>query len=306
MSGNGLFSHGNYLDTLPRMAVFAAVVREGGFSKAASALGVSKSNVSKQVTRLEEQLGVRLLSRTTRVVRPTEAGELYYERCVELLRLAQEAGNALGEIQQQPVGRVRISVPVDFGREFLAEPIADYLARFGRINAVVDVSDRQVDIVAEGFDLAIRVGAVSVADLVVRRLMETRRLVVASPAYLAAHGTPTRPEELTSHECLLYDYQASADRWVFRRDSRRVDVRVAGRVRSNNGDLLAAAACAGVGIAWLPDFVARRHLEAGTLVSVLDSDCREVSVVNAVLPARRHLPAKIRELLSVLEHHLAS
>ena len=286
------------------MALFAAVVREGGFGKAAAALGVSKSYVSKQVTRLEESLGARLLARTTRVVKPTEAGELYYERCVEMIRIAEEAQGALSAIQQQAVGRVRVSVPVSFGRLFLHRPLVRYLREFPRVDAVVDVSDRQVDVLLEGIDLAIRVGVVRNPDLIVHRLMDTRHIVVASPAYLARASRPTHPEELRDHECLLYQYQAAMDHWVFHRDGRRLEVPVRGRFRANNGDLLAEAACAGLGIAWLPQFVVRHHLETGDLIPLLAAQCRETSVVNAVLPARKHVPVKVRELIRVLGEEL--
>ncbi len=303
-SGNTLFFSENYLELLPRMALFSAVVREGGFGKAAAAQGVSKSYVSKQVAQLEESLGVRLLTRTTRSVHLTEAGELYYERCQEMLRSAKLAQDAVGSVQEEAVGRLHISVPVSFGRDFLHAPLIKYLERYPRIDAVLQMSDQQVDIVREGIDLAIRVGPVHSPDLVIHQLMETRRMVVASPAYLEKHGVPRAPEELRAHTCLLYEYQSSPGRWVFQRNGQRVEVQVAGRLIANNGDFLAEAACAGLGLAWLPDFVARKYLEATTLVPILDSQCKETSVVNAVLPARKHLPAKVRELIRILKEEL--
>jgi DNA-binding transcriptional LysR family regulator len=299
-----MFSIGNNIDMLPRMQIFAEVVTQGGFSKAASSLGISKSKVSKQVAQLEASLGVRLLSRTTRVVQATEAGELYYERCLEMLRIAEDAQGILSSIQEEAIGRIRISVPVSFGKEFLQGALVNYLNTFPRVQALIHMSDQRVDVLREGFDLAIRIGAVHDPDLIVRRLTETRRIVVASPRYLAEHGTPKDLEDLGSHECLLYEYQSNPEEWVFQRQGKKVDVKVSGRVRINNGDLLAEAASAGLGLAWLPDFIVKPQLESGELVLLLDSQCKESSTVNAVLPARKYIPLKVRELLRVLEQGL--
>ncbi len=287
------------------MLIFAEVVSQGGFTKAAVSLGISKSKVSKQIALLEESLGVRLLSRTTRVVHATEAGELYYERCLEMLRIAEEAQGTLSAIQEQAVGRLRISVPITFGKKFLRGALLRYLAEFPLIQAFIDMSDRPVDMLREGFDLAIRIGAVHDPDLVVHRLMDTRRIVVASPGYLARRGTPKDPVELKGHECLLYEYQSNPEYWVFRRGDKKVEVKVSGRMRINNGDLLAEAASAGLGLAWLPDFIVKPQLENGELVVLFDSQCKESSAVNAVFPARKHVPRKVRELLRVLKEGLA-
>ena len=287
------------------MQIFAEVVTQGGFSKAARSLGISKSKVSKEVAELEESLGVRLLSRTTRVVQATEAGELYYERCLEMLRVADEAQGILSSIQEEAVGRIRVSVPVSFGKKFLQNALVAYLKTFPRVHARIDMSDQRVDVLRDGFDLAIRVGPVDNPDLIVRRLMETRRVVVASPGYLAEWGAPSELEDLPRHECLLYEYQSTPEEWVFERDDARVAVKVSGRVRINNGDLLAEAASAGLGLAWLPDFIVKSQLESGELVVLLDSQCKETSTVNVVLPARKYVPLKVRELLRFLEEGLA-
>jgi len=300
-----MFSIGNSIEMLPRMQIFAEVVTQGGFSKAATSLGISKSKVSKQIALLEESLGVRLLSRTTRVVHATEAGELYYERCLEMLRIAEDAQGILSSMQEEAIGRVRISVPMSFGKKFLQGALVGYLDAFPRVHALIDMNDQRVDVLREGFDLAIRIGAVHDPDLIVRRLMDTRRIVVAAPKYLAERGAPKDLEDLKSHECLLYEYQSNPEEWVFRRGEKKVAVKVSGRVRINNGDLLAEAASAGLGLAWLPDFIVKQQLESGELVVLLDSQCKESSTVNAVLPARKYIPLKVRELLRVLEEGLA-
>lgn len=300
-----MFSVGNNIELLSQMQIFAEVVTQGGFSKAADSLGISKSKVSKQVVQLEKSLGVRLLSRTTRVVRATEAGELYYERCLEMLRIAEDAQEILSSIQKEATGRVRISVPVSFGTKFLQEALLTYLEAYPRIHAFIDMSDRPVDILREGFDLAIRVGAIEEPDLVVHRLMDTRRIVVASPGYLKRRGTPKEPEDLRHHECLIYEYQSRPEFWLFKRGDKKVEVNVSGRVRINNGDLLAEAASAGLGLAWLPDFIVSRQLQRGELVLLLDSQCKQTSAINAIFPSRKHIPVKVRELLRVLKEGLA-
>lgn len=296
-----MFAIENNHDLAPWMLVFAAVVREGGFTAAATVLGQSKSHVSEQVSRLEAALGVRLLHRTTRVVRPTEAGEAFYERCAAMEELVGEARRTLDELQHQPVGRLRISVPVTFGRRFLQGPLIRYLARYPRIDASVDVSDRPVDLFREAFDVAIRVGPVAHPDLVVRKLGVSRRLVVAAPAYLAAHGAPESPEDLRRHACLLYAYQFDGDRWELTTPSGPRAVEVTGRVRSNNGDFLAEAARAGLGLAWLPDFVVRPYLQRGELVPLLEAHCQQRSPIHAVFPSRPHIPLKVRTLVEELQ-----
>lgn len=301
---NALLLAGNSIDHLPRMMVFEAVVRHGGFTAAAEALGASKSHMSKQVRQLETELGVRLLNRTTRVVRPTEAGELFYERCRQIAQLAEQAGRELSSVQQEVQGRLRISVPLTFGRVFLHDALTRFVADFPHIEAVVDMSDRPVDLLREDFDLVVRVGEVTQPELIVRRLTETRRLVVAAPALLDKVGRPERPSDLSKLPCLLYEHQVGRDRWIFDDGGRRQEVRVSGRLRCNNGDLLASAAARGLGFAWLPDFVVQPMLDAGTLVSVLETNCRASRAVHAVLPGRRHLPLKIKELLRYLQEEL--
>jgi len=301
---NILLLRRNSSDQLPRMMFFEAVVRHGGFTAAAQALGASKSHVSKQVQKLEADLGVQLLNRTTRVVRPTEAGELFYERCRQIVQLAEQAGQELSSVQQQVQGRLRISVPLTFGRAFLHDALTRYMADFPGIEAVVDMSDRSVDLVREQYDLVVRVGEITQQDLVVRKLTESRRLVVAAPALLEQVGRPKQPAELSNLPCLLYEHQVPRDRWVFDAEGRREEVRVFGRLRCNNGDLLASAAARGLGFAWLPDFVVQPLLESGALVRVLEANCKESRAVHAVLPGRRHLPLKIKELLRYLQEDL--
>ena len=301
---NRLFAKTNNADAAARMVIFAFVVREGGFSAAARALGISKANVSTQIASLEDSLGVRLLHRTTRVVRPTEAGQLLFERCEEVVRLVDDAGGLLSSIQEEVVGRLRISVPVSFGRSFLYEPIAAFIQRFPRLEVHVDVSDSAVDMLRGEYDVAIRVGPVTEPDLVMQKLCQTRRVVVAAPAFLSSLAPLASPIELREHACLLYAHQVPKDRWLFRGDRNTLEVPVSGRIRSSSGDLLATAACHGLGFAWLPDFIVADHLTAGRLVALFDDRCHEFADVQAVLPARKHLPIKVRELINHLRESL--
>ncbi|MCA9582800.1 MAG: LysR family transcriptional regulator [Myxococcales bacterium] len=303
---NTLFASGNNMGTAARMVVFEAVVREGGFTAAARVLGVSKANVSRQVSELESSLGVRLLQRTTRVVRPTEAGSFFFERCVEVVRLVQEAGGLLSSIQEEVVGRLRVSIPVSFGQAFLDDPIASFVQRFPRLDVEVDVSDRPVDLLQGDYDLAIRVGAVTQPDLVVRKICKTRRLVVGAPALVRRVGPVDSPEVLSTQPCLLYAHQVPKDKWLFRGDKGTLAVPVSGKMRSSSGDFLAAMACRGLGFAWLPDFIVAKYLADGRLESLFDDRCHDAMDVQAVLPARKHLPLKVREFIDHLHSRMAA
>lgn len=299
-----MFTLGNNVEQAARIVVFEAVVRAGGFTAAAQELGVSKASVSKQVARLEEAVGLRLFQRTTRVVRLTDAGRLFHERCAEIVRLMDEAAGMLSSLQHEVRGRLRISVPASFGRAFLEEPLATFIARFPRLEVEVDVTDQQVDVLAEGYDLSIRVGAVTEPDLVTRRLCRSQRLVVAAPGLLVRVGPLGHPRQLTEQACLLYSHQVPRDSWRFRDADGALSVPVRGRIRSGSGELLATLAAKGLGFAWLPDFIVRDHLNSGALVSVLEDHCEQPTWVQAVLPARKFVPASVQQFLLHLQETL--
>ncbi|MEZ4382181.1 MAG: LysR family transcriptional regulator [Nannocystaceae bacterium] len=294
------------MQDLVAVEAFVRVVDRGSFSAAAADLGVAKSTVSKRIAALEERLGARLLYRTTRSVRPTEVGATYYERCLAVLAAAEEAERAVTRMQQVPRGRLRVSAPMSFGQRYLAPVVAEFMRDFPEVEVDLDLSDRMVDVIAEGFDVAIRVAALPDSSLIARRLAGSRRLVVGAPSYFRARGRPASPAALAEHDCLLYAYQASGDTWHFDGPGGAQAVRVAGRLRANNGDVLAVAACAGLGLALLPDFIVEPELRAGRLEPTLPEHCRAETALYAVYPHARHLVPKVRAFVDRLAGRFAA
>jgi len=287
------------MDLLSEMAVFARVVDAQSFSEAARRIGVSKSTVSKQIRRLEDQLGARLLDRTTRTMRLTEVGTVFYEHCARMLAEAEAAEHAVGNLESAPRGRLRITAPMTLGRIFVAPAASDFARQWPDLEVDLDLSDRIVDLVEDGYDLAVRVGRLAPSSLVARRLAPTRTIVCASADYLTRKGRPEKPSDLERHDCLRYTYQSS-DAWIFRGAGGEEVVRVKGPFRANNGEALAAAACAGLGIAFLPDFIVGSQLASGELVPLLEAFVDDGAAVYAVYPARRHLAAKVRAFVDLL------
>src|SRR5256885_2180286 len=231
------------MDRLAGIQVFAQVVESGSFAKAATRLGLSTTATSRLLAELEAHLQTRLLNRTTRRVSLTESGRAFYERCVQLLADLEEAEQEAARAAVVPRGTIRLTTSVNFGVRHLAPALAAFTQRYSELRFDVSLSDRMVDLVEEGFDLAIRIGGPGSENLVARKLGETRVVPCASPAYLAAHGAPQVPEDLARHNCFTYEYVTPRNLWRFRDPSgRERAVRVSGSLHSNNGDLLAEAA----------------------------------------------------------------
>ncbi|MGH8660475.1 MAG: LysR substrate-binding domain-containing protein, partial [Burkholderiales bacterium] len=262
--------------------------------------------VSRQVAELERNLQTRLLQRTTRRISLTEAGRLFHARCVQILADLGDAEQEVGREAAEPRGTIRLTTSINFGTHQVTPAIASFLARHPHVKFDVSLSDRIVDIVEEGFDLAIRIGGTGAQNLVARKLGETRLLACAAPGYIAKHGAPAAPEDLVRHNCLTYEY-ALRDTWTFRDAAgRERTVRVAGRLNSNNGELNAAAAAQGLGIALEPDFIVGTELKNGTLVRVLESFEAPALPIYAIYPSRRFLPAKVRAFVDFLAERCAS
>ena len=293
------------MDRFAAMRVFTQVVDLGSFAKAADRLGLSTSAASRQVADLEAHLQTRLLNRTTRRVSLTESGRGFYERAVQVLADLDEAEQEASRAAVLPRGTIRLTAAVTFGVRHLAPVIAAFLARHPGVALDVSLSDRIVDLVEEGFDLAVRIGAVGAGTLAARKLGETRLLACAAPDYLAAHGAPQVPEDLAGHNCLTYEYVSPRDQWRFREPSgRERAVRVKGSLHSNNGELHAEAAAAGVGIAFEPDMIVMPYLRAGRLVPVLEAFLPPPMPIYAVYPSRKHLSAKVRVFIDFLAERL--
>jgi DNA-binding transcriptional LysR family regulator len=289
------------MDRLGAIQVFAQVVESGSFAKAADRLSLSTSAASRHVAELESHLQTRLLNRTTRRVSLTESGRAFYERSVQLLADLAEAEQEASSAAVVPRGTIRLTTSVNFGVRHVAPAIAEFLARHPEVRFDVSLADRVVDLVEEGFDLAIRIGPPGADNLVARKLGETRLVPCASPQYLAQHGAPKTPEELARHNCFTYEYVSTRHVWRFRdRAGTEHAVRVAGSLHSNNGDLLAEAAAQGAGIVFEPAFIVGPEVRAGRLVPLLQDYVTPPVPIYALYPSRKHLSAKVRRFVDFL------
>ncbi|HEY6095167.1 MAG TPA: LysR family transcriptional regulator [Gallionellaceae bacterium] len=288
------------MDTLLSMKVFATVVESGSFAAAAERLDLSRAMVSKHMAHLEGHLGSRLLNRTTRRLSLTEAGTGYYERCQHILKDIDEAELAATELTSAPRGTLRVTAPLVFGVLHIAPLIADYLALYPEAKLDFTLDDRNIDLVNEGYDLAIRIGNLAESGLVARRFARDRLVVCGSPEYFRRHGVPRVPDDLGKHVCLGYSYEESINEWQFSGPDGEHRVSVSGNLRANNGDLLRVAALGGAGIVLQPRFLVGADLREGRLQAVLtDYESRELGIY-AVYPSRRFLSAKVRTFIDFL------
>ncbi|MGZ8303786.1 MAG: LysR family transcriptional regulator [Telluria sp.] len=288
------------MDKFQEMQVFAAVVDAGSFVRAAETLAISKAAVSRHVVNLEERLGVRLLNRTTRKLSLTDDGQSFYQHCKELLAALEEAEGDLSTRRGEANGLLRISAPVTFGILHLAPLWGEFLALYPKVTLDVALSDRTVDLVEDGFDLAIRISGAPHPSLIARRLASTRMVLCASPAYLERRGTPSHPRELADHEVIAYSYWAPRDEWTFEGPDGPVTVRVSARLRANNGDTCRAAALRHQGIVLQPGFLVGGDIASGELVEILP-EYRSIELgVFALYTSRQHLPLKLRYLIDFL------
>ncbi|PJG59732.1 LysR family transcriptional regulator [Aeromonas cavernicola] len=280
------------MDQIAAMRTFIKVVEHQSFTKAAQQLGISVAMTSKLMQQLEESLSTRLLSRTTRQVNPTEAGQFYYQRSLALLAELEETHSQLTHHNQQPNGTLKLSVPMDFGYLHLSPMLPLFRERFPDLKLDIEYSDRRVALVEEGFDLALRIGHLNDSSLVARQLATIRIELCASPEYLALKGTPATPEDLKHHDCLVYSL--THPDWHFWRGDEQCNIRPQGPLRANNGVALTKAACDGQGIIWQPTFIVGDALRDGRLVRLLPEwDKGEIGLY-AVYPHRRFVSAKVR------------
>lgn len=289
------------MDRLAGMAVFVKVVESNSFAAAARHFRLSPAMVSRHVHALEEELGAQLLNRTTRRVSPTEVGQAYYQRVRQILADIEEADRLASDQQATPHGLLRVTSSQSFGIRHLAPAVADYLALCPEVQIDVTLNDRYLDVIEEGFDLAVRIGHLEDSSLIARRLAPIRLALCAAPGYIARHGAPQTPADLARHNCLIYTYAASPSEWQFVDDAGKEHaVHVAGRLVANNGDVLRIAALQGQGVALGPTFILGEDMRAGTLVRLLP-DYRPTEVgLYAVYPPGRHLSAKVRSFVDFL------
>jgi DNA-binding transcriptional LysR family regulator len=283
------------------MTSFVAVVDAGSFVGAADAIGMSKAAVSRHVAELEQRLGARLLHRTTRRLSLTDDGQLFYARAKDMLAAVDEAESEISSRSGEPSGRLRINAPLSFGVLHLAPLWPRFAQLYPKVSLDIELSDRVVDLVEEGYDLAIRITNLPNSQLVSRQLATTRMIACASPQYLAQHGTPAHPDELAQHEVISYSYFAARDEWTFTAPQETpVVVHTHARIHANNGDTCRAAALEHQGIILQPDFIVSDDLRRGDLVELLPTWRTMTLGIHAVYPSRKHLPIKTRRLVDFL------
>jgi DNA-binding transcriptional LysR family regulator len=275
---------------------FVRVVETGSFARAAERMGLSKPVLSRRVARLEEQLGARLLTRTARGAQPTDIGQAYYARAANILAELEAAEEVVAEAVTRIAGPIRLTAPLTFGVTHLAPALAEFALAHPEVELDIEFEDRTVDLAGGGYDLAVRIGNLADSSLIARRIAPVRKAVVASPAYLAARGRPRVPADLADHAVLLYGNES----WRFRVGGRWENVRVTPVLRSNNGDMLLAAARAGLGLCLLPNFIASPALSDGSVETVLEDFPCEEGALHAVMPPRRATTARVRALVDFL------
>ncbi|MEY4431564.1 MAG: hypothetical protein RLZZ533_1500 [Cyanobacteriota bacterium] len=287
--------------------VLVRVVQAGSFRAAAQALGMPKTTVSRKVSELEAQLGVRLLQRTTRRLSLTEAGLAFAEEAEVAIARLEAAQDAVAELQCEPRGRLRVTTAVTIGELFLAPVLAEFLQAFPAVDVLLQLTDRPVDLVAERFDVAIRAGELSESSLIARRIGSSTFRVVASPDYLSRHGTPQRPADLSSHACLRFTRAGMEVRpsWPFGAGARRTEVPVGGRLVSDDFVVLRTAAEQGLGIARLPGLLVHDAIQAGRLVALLDDHAPPPNPLHLLHPGGGRLPARTRAFIDFVQPRLA-
>lgn len=288
------------------MVIFVKVVEAGNFTAAATNLGLPKSTVSRKIGQLEGRLGARLLQRTTRSVRPTELGALYYERCARLVADAEEAERAISQCQEEPRGLLRVTLPVDIGISIMPAIARDFLSQHPEIRLQVDVSDRIVDLVGEGFDMALRAGVLEDSTLVAHRLYTDRMRVCAAPEYFNQRGIPQTPEDLKQHDCVVFSARRRSQTLKFVGPSGEVSVELSGRLGINNLNAIRGACLTGSVIGLLPELLCQELIAGGQLVSVLDAWSVREGGIYAIYPSPRHLTPKVRAFITFLDRHFSN
>ncbi|MGK3982536.1 LysR family transcriptional regulator [Sorangium sp. So ce136] len=288
--------------SLAAIELLVATVESGSFSRAARRLGVTPSAVSRRVMRLEQELGVALLARTTRTLRLTEDGQAFYARCVRIVEELGEATEALARASKKPVGLLRVDAPVTLGREVIAPSLPRFSARYPDVRVNLTLRDQHVDPVAEGLDLLVRVGRLGDSSLVARRLGASRIVHCAAPSYIARRGAPARPADLARHDCVGYlrDGRPAAFQFPTADGDAVLEVPISGPFHANDADVLKRLAIAGSGIVAMFDFLVKDALAEGTLVTVLEEFPTMSWPIHALYPKNRHLLPKVRVFVDFL------
>lgn len=294
------------MDRLENMNAFVHIVEAGGISAAAERLEVAKSVISRRLKELEAHLGVQLFHRTTRQMNLTDSGRAFYEQSVRILADVLEAEHAVSQSHGALKGNLRVAVPLSFGLMHLGPAITEFLQTHPAIRFDLDFDDRQVDLLAEGFDLAIRIASLPDSSLIARRLAPIQAIMCASPAYLEQMGVPRTPGELIRHRCLAYNLISNSDNWsVYDATGQLIKTRITPYLKAGNGEFLRDAAIAGLGIVLLPAFIVYREIERGTLLPILTDYHYPQLAAYAVYPQTRHLSRRVRVFIDFLSGRFA-
>lgn len=283
------------------IAEFVTVAETQSFTLAAKKLGVSTAHVSRQVSNLESRLATKLLQRTTRKVSITEAGSLYYQRCRQLLDDLQDAEQAISGLHNTPTGKLKITAPMTYGELVLAPLINNFIIQHPELDVELHLSNQKMDLVADGYDLAIRQGQLEDSSMMAKRLASRTLFICAAPAYIAQYGQPNKPAELNQHNCL----QGSLDHWRVQVQGKPRNIHIHGNLRCNSGRALADAALKGLGIVQLPGEYVRSHILNGQLAALLEDYCAPDEGVWAIYPHNKHLLPKVRMLIDYLDQELS-
>ncbi|MBK3511264.1 LysR family transcriptional regulator [Pseudomonas sp. MF6747] len=286
------------------MRLFCQVMESGSFTAAAEQLGLSKQFVSRRLIQLEDRLGVRLLNRSTRRLDVTPLGQSYYESALRLLSDVEQVEQGIAGQNSEPRGTLRLSAPLSFAMAHLGCLLPSFLQRYPHVSVEVDLSDRPVDLIGEGYDLVLRIGTLEDSTLIARRIASVERVYCASPEYLARRGTPLKPEDLADHDCLPYGHGRQVQ-WRFQTKGKLQSVNVSGRMRVNNGELLRDTAIAGLGVTYLPTFIVADALKDGRLVTLFEDFAPEALTLSAVYPQHRQSSRPVQALVEFLRERLA-
>ena len=286
------------------LILFIAIVEQKSFTSAANLFGMTKSVVSKNMTRLEKSLNVQLIRRSTRSLSLTEAGQALYERCAHIKTDLEEAEQAVLNTNTAPRGTLRINSSFGFGHLHLVPAIADFMKIYPEIKVELLFGAHYEDLIDNGLDLGIRIGKLPDSNLIARRLIARYMRVCAAPDYLHRAGTPLVPEDLYNHNCLLYLNSPTGNEWHFEKDKQKKIINIKSNFSSNSSQNLEAAAVAGMGIVFLPGYMMTKHIKQGKLISLLDEYCPQNIEINAVYPATRHLATKVRVFIDFLAARL--
>lgn len=291
------------LNTIP---IFLQVIRCGGFSKAAKKLGVTTSQVSKSISTLENELGIKLIHRTTRKISLTEAGERYYQQATKGIHFIEDAEHSAMELQKVATGHLRIAAPMSFGHLHISPLIPQFLKQYPEIIIDLVLDDEEYDLIEHNFDVGIRTGNLKDSSAIARKLCDLKSVLCASEEYLEKYGIPNSPNDLLKHNCLLFSHSKPINEWTLKLGTKNHVLNVSGNFRVNNSEALRESLLAGIGIGRLPTFIAGRDIESGSLVQVLSKYQMQQLPLHAIFPERNYLPLKVRVFVDFLVEYLGN